>query len=424
LLSAIKMIPAILRKRPRFAVAAVCAMATGIMVFLGLYFFNQGFKPGVPAAEIAPVPKQMPQPPSSPLKRIVGAFKRNQNITDTLVGHGISSQEIFQLVKSTRPVYNLAMIKAGVPYTLQLTQKGEFNDFHFAVDDERYLTISRDASGRFAALIKPFPYETKVEMVWGKIDGSLVAAVLDAGEQELLAMNLAEIFGWDIDFYTDIQRGDAFRALVEKKYLDGEFKKYGAILAAGITNQNKEFSGFRFVDEQGRPAYFDYDGKALKKSFLKSPLKFARVSSRFSNARFHPILRVVRPHLGVDYAAPQGTPVQAVASGTILSAGWNGDGGRTIAVRHEGGYETRYLHLSGFVVRAGQRVAQGDVIGYVGATGLATGPHLDFRILQHGKYVNPLKMIFPPAPPIPQKEKARFGALRDAWSDQLAEVTD
>jgi murein DD-endopeptidase MepM/ murein hydrolase activator NlpD len=373
---------------------------------------------------MAPIPEELPKPVGPQLRQIVSAFKPNQNITDTLIGHGIPSQEVFQLVESTRPVYNLAKIRAGVPYCLHLTWKGEFYDFRFSVDEDRYLTIYRDVSRKFVALLKPFLYETRVDVIFGKIEDSLFAAVLAAGEQELLAMNLADMFGWDVDFYTDIQKGDTFRVLVEKKYLDGELKKYGAILAAGITNQNQEFNGFRFVDEQEKPAYFDYDGKALKKSFLKSPLKFARISSRYSTARFHPILKVVRPHLGVDYAAPQGTPVQAVASGTVLSAGWNGESGRMIALRHAGGYETRYLHLSEIDVSAGGRVAQGDVIGYVGATGLATGPHLDFRILMHGKLVNPTKMIFPPAPPIPQQELARFDALRDSWLDQFARLSD
>ena len=408
--------------RPKFAIAAVCAL-TGLLV-LASYLFEPGFKPGRSSAEMTPMPKPSPKPAGPQLRQIVSSFRPNQNITDTLIGHGIPSQEVFQLVESTRPVYNLAKIRAGVPYCLNLNQKGEFYDFRFLVDEDRYLTIYRDASRRFVSILKPFLYETKVDVVFGKIEDSLFAAVLNVGEQELLAMNLADIFGWDVDFYTDIQKGDAFKVLLEKKYLDGEFRKYGAILAAGITNQDKEFHGFRFVDDQGKPAYFDYDGKALKKSFLKSPLKFARISSRYSSARFHPILKVVRPHLGVDYAAPQGTPVQAVASGTVLSAGWNGESGRMIALRHTGGYETRYLHLSRIAVRAGGKVAQGDVIGNVGATGLATGPHLDFRILMHGKLINPTKMIFPPAPPIPQKELARFGALRDSWLDQFARLSD
>lgn len=408
--------------RLKHAIAGVCALT--IVLMLASYLFKPGFWTGDSQSEMVPITPQAPQPAAPQLKQIVNAFKPNQTITDTLIGHGIPSREVFQLVQSTRPVYNLARIRAGVPYCLSLNQRGEFYDLRFSVEEDRYLTIYRDASRGFVALLKPFLYETKVDLVSGRIDNSLFAAVLAAGEQELLAMDLADIFGWDVDFYTDIQPGDTFRALVEKKYLNGEFKKYGSILAAGITNQSKEFSGFRFADEQGKPAYFDQAGKALKKSFLKSPLKFARISSGYSAARLHPILKVVRPHLGVDYAAPQGTPVQAVASGSVLSAGWNGDSGRMIALRHASGYETRYLHLSRIAVRAGERVAQGDVVGYVGATGLATGPHLDFRILLHGKAINPTKMIFPPAPPIPEKELARFGMLRDTWLDQLAQLGD
>ena len=413
---------ATLPMRPKLAIAIVGTLA-GLLA-LASYLFEPGFRPGKTSTQLTPIPKPLPTTAGLQLRQIVSAFKPNQNITDTLIGHGIPSQEVFQLVESTRPVHNLAKIRAGVPYCLHLTQKGDFYDFRFAVDEDRYLTIYRDASLKFVAVLKPFLFETEVDVIFGRIEDSLFAAVLDVGEQDLLAMSLADIFGWDVDFYTDIQKGDTFRVLLEKKYLDGEFKKYGAILAADITNQGKEFHGFRFVDDQGRPAYFDYDGKALKKSFLKSPLKFARISSGYSPARFHPILKVVRPHLGVDYAAPQGTPVQAVASGTVLSAGWNGESGRMIALRHAGGYETRYLHLSRIAVRAGGKVAQGDVVGYVGGTGLATGPHLDFRILMHGRFVNPTKMIFPPAPPVPQKDLARFGMIRDSCLDQLAQSSD
>ena len=182
-------------------------------------------------------------------------------------------------------------------------------------------------------------------------------------------------------------------------------------------------TGFRFEDENGKPAYYAPDGKALKRSFLKSPLRFARISSRFSPARLHPILRTVRPHLGVDYAAPIGTPVQAVGAGLVTSAGYSGNNGRMVRIRHTGGFETMYLHLSRIAVRSGARVSQGQVIGYVGSTGLSTGPHLDFRVLRHGKAINPLKVIFPPGAPVPQSEFENFAALRDKLNNELR-ITD
>jgi murein DD-endopeptidase MepM/ murein hydrolase activator NlpD len=248
--------------------------------------------------------------------------------------------------------------------------------------------------------------------------------VIGIGEKDQLALDLAEIFGSDIDFHTDIQKGDSFRVLIERKYLDDQFSKNGLILAASFTNEGKEFIGIRYEDEHGKPAYYAPDGKALKKSFLKSPLKFGRITSKFTHARFHPVLKIVRPHLGVDYAAPIGTPVQSVAAGVVTGAGYGGGGGKMVTVRHDNGYLTKYLHLSRMAIKSGARVDQGDVIGYVGSTGLSTGPHLDFRIFKNNKAVNPLKVISPPGLPISRARFDDFAALRDKRIDELRLTKD
>ena len=293
-----------------------------------------------------------------------------------------------------RPVFALRKVIAGRDFAGNLSANGEFHEFRYRIDDDKYLTVYRDG-GRFVPLLKKFNYETRTEAFAGVIEDSLYLAVTDAGEQALLAGELADIFTWDVDFYTDIQKGDSFRILLEKQYLNGKFTRYGKILAADLSVQNKVFSAFRFQNE-----YYDSRGNALRKTFLKSPLKFARISSRFSFARFHPILKIVRPHLGVDYAAPTGTVVVAVASGTVASAGVNGNLGKSVRLRHADGYESWYSHLSIIAVSGGSSVTQGEVIGQVGATGLATGPHLDFRLLRGGKYLNPAKVILPPAQPV------------------------
>ncbi len=357
------------------------------------------------------------------LREIVGVFSKNQTITDALAHHGLPPQQIFEIVASTRPVYNLGKVSAGRPYWLYLTPEGDFHDFRYPIDDERYLTVYRQED-HFIPVIKKFAYEIRMEPVAGEIEDSLFAAVTSVGEQEKLAEELADIFTGDIDFYTDIQPGDSFRLLVEKKYLNGSFRKYGPVLAASINNQKKIFTGFRFLDENGRDNYYAPDGQSLKKSFLKSPLKFARISSKFSFARRHPILKIVRPHLGVDYAAPVGTPVQAVGAGTVVAAGQSGANGKMVRLLHSGGYETQYLHLSGVAVRLGSRVDQTQVIGYVGSTGLSTGPHLDFRVYLHGRPINPAKVIFPPNPPIPQSRFAQFAQLRDMLRIQLDRAAD
>jgi murein DD-endopeptidase MepM/ murein hydrolase activator NlpD len=370
-----------------------------------------------------PVPMVATLAPSPRLREIVNAFARNQTITDALTRHGIPSRLIAEMVASARPVYNLARVTAGKYYWLNLTPDGNFHDFRYPIDDDHYLTVYRQKD-HFVSVVKEFAYETRLETVAGEIEDSLFASMTNLGEQEKLAELFADIFAGDIDFYTEIQPGDTFRLLVEKRYLNGSFRNYGSILAASITNQNKIHAGYRFEDEKGKAGYYAADGKSLKKSFLKSPLKFARITSRFSFARRHPILKVVRPHLGVDYAAPVGTPVQAVGAGVVVATGQSAGNGKMVKLRHVGGYETMYLHLSGIAVRPGTRVDQSRVIGYVGATGLATGPHLDFRVFFHGRPIDPKKVIYPPNPPVPQSRFAQFASLRDRLKVQLERAAD
>jgi murein DD-endopeptidase MepM/ murein hydrolase activator NlpD len=403
-----------LRFTPRTALLAAFVVVTGLA---GPYFSIQREAlrkmDAVPiaAASVAPAPQ-----PS--LKEIVGRFQRNQNITDALLEQGISAPEIARLIASTRPVYNLARVAADRPYWVVVNSTGALYGLRYAVDETRYLTVYRDGD-EYVPVMKDFPFDRRRELVEGEIHGSLFQAVTDAGESDRLALDLAAIFTYDVDFYTDIQPGDTFRILVEKDYLDGKFHRYGAILAAQLHNGNKEFTGYRFRTSGAGFEYYAADGRSLKKSFLKSPLKFARVTSRFTHARYHPILKVVRPHLGVDYAAPTGTPVVAVASGTVTSAGASGGSGRAVHLRHGEGLETMYLHLSRVLVRPGARVEQGQVVGLVGATGLATGPHLDFRVLRRGRYVNPASLIVPPAPPVGPGDSARFAELRREIDLQL-----
>jgi murein DD-endopeptidase MepM/ murein hydrolase activator NlpD len=205
-------------------------------------------------------------------------------------------------------------------------------------------------------------------------------------------------------------------AVEKKKYLDGQLASYGRILAAEYVNGSRPYQAVLFRDRNGKPAYYTPEGKSLQKAFLRSPLKFsAPITSRFSRSRFHPILKRYRPHLGVDYGAPAGTPVQAIGEGRVLSAGYEGEAGRTVRIRHTNGYETYYCHLSRIFVRAGQHVAQGERIGLVGSTGLATGPHLDFRLRRHGTFVNFATLTLPPAQPVAKADWAEFMAARDRW---------
>jgi murein DD-endopeptidase MepM/ murein hydrolase activator NlpD len=252
--------------------------------------------------------------------------------------------------------------------------------------------------------------DVRVEAVGGEVQRSLFEAVEAVGESPQLVLGLVEIFSSDFDFTADTRLGDRFRLLVEKRYAADQFVDYGQVLVAQYLSDGRVLTGVGFEPAGSRQAYYDLDGRSLKKSFLKSPLEFTRITSGFTYARPHPVLGGVRPHLAVDYAAPVGTPVRAVADGTVLVAGWKGGNGIQVHLRHHAGYETIYNHLSrlGPGVRAGRRVAQRQVIGYVGSTGLSTGPHLDYRVAKNGRFVNPLSEKFVPGQPLDGADHGRF----------------
>jgi murein DD-endopeptidase MepM/ murein hydrolase activator NlpD len=294
---------------------------------------------------------------------------------------------------------------------------GDLRAVHYRVDSEHELWIEpRDA--RFRAEIHTIPTTVEETGVAGVVGDSLFNAVTDAGEHPELALALADIFAWDIDFNTETQSGDTFRLVVEKKrYENGQLASYGRILLAEYNNAGHRYSAVRFHDALGNPAYYGADGKALKKAFLRSPLPFAApVTSHFSHDRFHPILKIHRPHLGTDYGAPEGTPVQTIGSGHVTFTGLKAGEGNMVQIRHTNGYETMYMHLSRILVRNGQQVAQGQRIGLVGHTGLATGPHLDFRIKQNGQFKNFESLKLPPADPVARAQMAEFISERDRWT--------
>jgi murein DD-endopeptidase MepM/ murein hydrolase activator NlpD len=264
--------------------------------------------------------------------------------------------------------------------------------------------------------------DVRVAAVAGEVETSLFQAVEDAGETAPLVLELVRIFESDFDFTADTQRGDRFRLLVEKRYAGETFVSYGRVLAAQYRTAGRTLTGIGYARRADqRVAYYDLAGQSLRKTFLKSPLEFSRITSGFSYARPHPILGGVRPHLAIDYAAPVGTPVRAVADGVVLVAGWNGGNGIQVHLRHRSGYETIYNHLSRVAagVRPGVRVSQRQVIGYVGATGLATGPHLDYRVRRHGVFVNPLSEKFLPGEPIAAAEKPAFTRHARALIERL-----
>jgi murein DD-endopeptidase MepM/ murein hydrolase activator NlpD len=339
-----------------------------------------------------------------------GTIGRDSSLAETLDEH-LSPGSVYRLVEAARPVYDLARVSVDHAYGLALRPDGDLEAFTYAIDELRTLRVSRE-SDRLEAKLVEREYRAETAGLRGVIQSSLFLAVTDLGEQDQLALDLADIFAWDVDFNTEIQAGDSFRVAVEKLYLDGRFCRYGKILAAEFVRGERVLQAIRFETEKGA-GYYAPDGTPLRKAFLRSPLRFTRISSRFSRHRLHPILKKVRPHLGVDYAAPTGTPVHAAANGTVLTAGWLGGYGKAVRIRHANGFQTLYGHLSRIYVRRGQRVTQGTRIGAVGQTGLATGPHLDYRMQRNGVYVNPLTLVSPPAQPLDAGELAELLALCD-----------
>ena len=343
-----------------------------------------------------------------------------QNFKTALQKFGLSADEAASASAAAQRAFNLRQLRAGNTITVGRSVEGALREIDYKIDPDRMLKIVPEEGG-FTARISEIPSKTEVVAVTGRVDNSLFNAVEDAGESAELALRLAQIFGYDLDFYTDPRQGDTFRMVLEKKkYMNGETAGYGKIFAAEYENAGRKYQALLFHDTAGRPGYYAADGKSLQKAFLRSPLKFgALVTSHFSRSRFHPILKTYRPHMGTDYGAPVGTPVQTIGSGRVIFAGRKGGEGNMVQIAHFNGYETMYLHLSRMFVHSGERVEIGKTIGLVGSTGLATGPHLDFRILQRGQYKNFERLGLPPSDPVSKGNWPEFAAVREKWLSLL-----
>jgi len=377
-----------------FLFTVLCVAAFLILSFLP--------KEQPPPQEKTAAPREEPAKKPPPLIENEEIIQRGETISDILSRHGFSSKNIHLLREEVKPVYDLAKIRAGQRLTIQFNPQGDFISLAYCIDTENYLFIQKTES-TYSAEVKKIPYTISTEMTWGCIENNLINAIAQENEGAQLAILLEEIFAWDIDFYADLRQGDCFKIIYEKKYLDDEFISYGTILAAEFTNQGEIYHAYRYTYPDTQESdYFDFEGNSLRKEFLKSPISGARISSRFSHSRLHPIRKVWRPHYGVDYAAPVGTPVRSTAEGTVIFVGRDGANGRMIRIRHKNGYETYYLHLRRYAkgIKRGVKVQSSQIIGYVGASGEATGPHLDYRIKHRGNFINPLSHRFKPVEPL------------------------
>ena len=404
--------------------AGLCVLS--LLVFFGLpgLFYPRPVEvlEGVDAPT-PPPPTHAPREPE--VKSFQDVFPRNSTLQDMLLKHGFDHEQIHRLIQDVRGVYNLNRVRAGRRLVIERFGNGTFKSLTYEISDEEYLWVEYEAD-RYVASRLTHDFEVGTEEIYGEIRRSLWDALVSRGESPQLVESLVDILRWDIAF-TSIQPGDSFKLIVEKKYLEGQFVKYGEVSSLQFNHKNKTFYAFLFAHPgRSKKAYYDENGNAVKKSFLKVPFTFdPRITSGFSHSRYHPLLRRRRPHLGVDYAAPTGTPVLASALGKVIFAGTSGGNGKLVKIRHINGLVSSYAHLSRIRVGTGQQVTQGDVIGNVGSTGLSTGPHLDYRIQDRmGKFLNPLKFASPPAKPVEPRHWKEFTAVRDPLMQRLDSIPE
>jgi murein DD-endopeptidase MepM/ murein hydrolase activator NlpD len=334
----------------------------------------------------------------------------------------VASDDVSALVEQAGALFDLRKVRANQPYRLERLGTGALRRFDYEIDGDRLLRVTKAPGAAPEAVVLPIAKTRTSARVSGHIERgapSLVSAMEVAGETIELTLAVAEIFGGEIDFSTELQPGDRFDITVEKQFRDdagGAFAGYGPIAAAEFVNAGRRLRAIRFTPAGGQPGYYDERGMSMKRFFLASPLKFNPVvTSAFSRSRLHPILKEYRAHLGVDYRAPAGSPVVAVADGFVVSAGNAGGAGRLVHLRHANGFESEYLHLSSIAVRAGAHVRQGELVGRVGSSGLATGAHLDYRLKKNGAFINPVTAhrSMPPGEPVPASQMVAFAQVRE-----------
>jgi murein DD-endopeptidase MepM/ murein hydrolase activator NlpD len=344
--------------------------------------------------------------------QITGHIKPNVFLSDILRKHGISMNDIDRLIKNSKSVFDVRKLRSGNDYILfcdrdsnarakYLVYEHDPTSFYiFSFNDSLNITLYRKA------------IKSEIRYASGTIETSMWDAMIGGGLPPSLANDLSDIFAWTVDFF-GLQKGDNFKVIYEEILIDNRRLTTGRIYAAQFSRSGSTVTAIPFIQDE-KESYFDVDGKSLKKAFLKAPLQFSRISSRFSSSRMHPILRIVRPHFGVDYAAPIGTPVHAIGDGKVILTTTENGSGKMVKIQHNSVYATAYLHLSGFGngISPGVFVKQGDIVGYVGSSGLSTGPHLDFRFYMNGSAVDPLKVDAPPVEPVSDNNRERFEKVK------------
>ena len=378
--------------------------------------------PSVGSCEIEPGPLALKARLFESLSKYVDKVGKGESLSVVLERLGLSGREARRVIEAAKEVMDLTKIRPGTVVTLFRDRE---SNLPVRVDYQRKGTprlIMYKTPAGYAASWERYEPITCVTATGGTIKSTLWGTAVKVHQLDPgLVMDFADIFRYDVDFLTEVQSGDSFTMLYEQQFSQGEPAGSGRILAAEFINKGQRVKAFYHQGPDGQGGYYDENGQSLQKMFLKSPLQYRRISSHFTHARKHPILKIVRPHLGVDYAAPTGTPVEAIGDGTITFLGRKGGYGNFIIIQHNKTYETYYAHLSKYAngLKKGSKVKQGQLIGYVGSTGLSTGPHLDFRVKENGKFIDPLSVKLKPAPPITAQDKPKFQAQVAEWQNEM-----
>lgn len=322
---------------------------------------------------------------------------------------GLPATSVHEILASDKQAKQFTQLQRGQKLEFELNSSGELINLHTKLSDLESITLTKNDKGYAFNRITTKP-TVRSAYVHGVINSSLSQSAARAGLSHSLTMDMANVFGYDIDFAQDIRQGDEFDVIYEQKVVNGKSVGNGPILSARFTNRGKTYTAVRYTNKQGNSSYYTADGNSMRKAFIRTPVDFARISSKFSAGRKHPILNKIRAHKGVDYAAPRGTPIKAAGDGKVLLAGRRGGYGNTVIIQHGNTYQTLYGHMQGFAkgVKTGSSVKQGQIIGYIGTTGLSTGPHLHYEFQVNGVHVDPLGQKLPMADPIAKSERARF----------------
>lgn len=365
--------------------------------------------PSTVAAAPAAQSESAPAGDAAPGEVLQSTVQPGDTISDILESF-LSPEELQTVIDKSEKVMPLHKLVVGRPYVITLTADDDLAGFEYEPDNRRRLAVVRTPQGLDVKVVA-IPYDEEIRRVSGTVGKGLADSMEALGEKSDLAVMLSNVFACEVDFLRGLRNGDSFSVVVEKRSRGGVFAGYGRILAAEFVHDGEAHRAFLFEDENGQSAYYNENGKSLRKTFLKAPLQYKRISSEFTMRRLHPVLGIFRPHPGIDYAAPVGTPVKAVANGQACAVSTDEGGGNFIRLRHVNGYETSYMHLSRFAkgLKPGKIVTQGEVIGYVGCTGYATGPHLDFRIKRNGEFLNPTTVrSFSDGPTLPTRQLRSF----------------